>query len=329
LNWKFRKFLKVDKMPEKRLDAVVVGELNIDLVLWEVPMPEYEKEMLAKDMRFAMGSSSAITAHNLSAIGSRVGFIGKAGKDNFGDFMIEGLKRGGVETSGILQETTLKTGATIVLANPPKKALLTYMGAMTDLTIDDIDWDYIAQARHLHLGCFFLQTGIRKDVGKLFARAKEMGLTTSMDTNWDPADEWGEDLKQALKYCDIFFPNDDEALRIARSKNLGDAVEKLQKIVRVLAVKKGKTGAIVCTEGKTYIHKGFEVKAIETTGAGDSFNAGFLHKFLEGADWETCLCWGNACGANAVTALGGTGAFVDREKVKLKLEDFLKNDQPA
>ena len=144
-------------MPEKQLDVVVVGELNIDLVLWEVPMPEYEKEMLAKDMRFAMGSSSAITAHNLSAIGSRVGFIGKAGQDTFGDFMIRGLSRGGVDTSGIIQDGKLKTGATIVLANPPKKALLTYMGAMADLMIDDINWDYVAQARHLHLGCFFLQ----------------------------------------------------------------------------------------------------------------------------------------------------------------------------
>jgi sugar/nucleoside kinase (ribokinase family) len=312
-------------MPEKRLDVVVVGELNIDLVLWEVPMPEDEKEMLAKDMRFAMGSSSAITAHNLSAIGSRVGFTGKAGKDTFGDFMIEGLKRGGVETSGISRETELKTGATIVLANPPKKALLTYMGAMPDLTIDDIDWDYISRARHLHLGCFFLQSGIRKEVGKLFARAKEMGLTTSMDTNWDPDDEWGEDLKQALKYTDIFFPNEDEALRIAATKNLNHAIEKLQKMVTVLAVKKGKAGATVCVEGNTYSHKGFEVKAVETTGAGDSFNAGFLHKFLEGAGWETCLRWGNACGAIAVTALGGTGAFVDRQRVKAQLKGFLAN----
>jgi sugar/nucleoside kinase (ribokinase family) len=313
-------------MPEKHLDVVVVGELNIDLVLWEVPMPEYEKEMLAKDMRFAMGSSSAITAHNLSAIGSKVGFIGKAGEDTFGYFMIGGLQKGGVDTSGIIQDLELKTGATIVLANPPKKALLTYMGAMADLTIDDINWDYVAKARHLHLGCFFLQTGIRKDVGKLFARAKDMGLTTSMDTNWDPDDQWGEDLMQALKYTDIFFPNDDEALRIARIENLDDAIEKLQSMVNVLAVKKGKAGATVCVDGKRYTHEGFDAEAVETTGAGDSFNAGFLHKFLQGADWETCLRWGNACGAIAVTALGGTGAFADPQKAMLKLESFLEHE---
>lgn len=306
-------------MPEKRLDVVVVGELNIDLVLWNVPLPEYEKEHLAEDMRFAMGSSSAITAHNLSMIGSRVGFIGKAGEDTFGDFMIRGLERGGVDTSRVIRDKSLKTGATIVLANPPKKALLTYMGAMANLTIDDMDWDYIARARHLHLGCFFLQTGIRKDVGKLFSRAKEMGLTTSLDTNWDPEDQWGEDLQQALKYTDVFLPNDDEALRIARTTQLEQAVETLREKVRVLAVKRGKAGASVWADRKTFTHPGFPVEVVETTGAGDSFNAGFLHRFLQGADWSECLRWGNACGALAVTALGGTGAFSDREIVQKRL----------
>ena len=106
---------------QKKLDVVVIGELNIDLVLWRVPMPENEKEQLAEDMRFAMGSSSAITAHNLSAIGANVGFIGKAGNDTFGKYMIDALAAGGVDTSQIIVDDSLKTGATIVLANPPKE----------------------------------------------------------------------------------------------------------------------------------------------------------------------------------------------------------------
>ena len=145
----------------KKYDVVVVGELNIDLVLWNVPMPEDEKEKLAEDMRFAMGSSSAITAHNLAALGSKVAFIGKAGIDVFGDFMLEQLQQGGVDTSYVIRDPQLKTGATIVLANPPKKALLTYMGAMTELRLDDINRELLAQSRHLHLGCFFLQNNNR------------------------------------------------------------------------------------------------------------------------------------------------------------------------
>lgn len=307
-------------MSPKNLDVVVIGELNIDLVLWNVPMPEYEKENLAEDMRFAMGSSSAITAHNLSAIGGKVGFIGKAGEDNFGHFMITELNNGGVDTSKVIQDSSLKTGATIVLANPPKKALLTYMGAMTQLTLNDIDWDYISQARHIHLGCFFLQTGIRKDVSTLFAKAKELGLSTSMDTNWDPDDEWGEDLYQALEHTDIFLPNDEEAMRIAQSENFADAIEKLKKKVKVLVVKQGKAGAILCESDKTYSCPGFKVSVIETTGAGDSFNAGFLYNYLAGENWTECLKYGNACGAIAVSAIGGTEAFKDPNSVQMHLK---------
>jgi sugar/nucleoside kinase (ribokinase family) len=307
-------------MKNKKLDVIVVGELNIDLVLWDVPMPEYEKEKLATDMRFAMGSSSAITAHNLATIGSKVGFIGKAGKDNFGDFMITQLKTGGVETERIIEDPKLKTGATIVLANPPKKALLTYMGAMTAMTINDIDWDYIAQARHLHLGCYYLQTGLLADVPKLFARAKKLGLTTSLDTNWDPSEEWDKRIYQVLEHTDIFFPNDDEAIRIAHTLSLEEAIEKLKRMVTVLVIKKGNEGALACVENRIYDDGGFQVKAIETTGAGDSFNAGFLHKYLEGADWQECLRFGNACGALAVTAIGGTGAFHDKSNVLQKLD---------
>ena len=147
------------KTNRKKLDAIVIGELNIDLILWGAPFPEYEKEKLAEDMRFTMGSSSAITAHNLSTIGSKAGFIGLAGNDTFGNYIIKNLRRSGVDTSAIIRDDSLKTGATIVLTNPPKKALVTYMGAMAELSIDDIDWDYIKDARHLHLGSYYLQIG--------------------------------------------------------------------------------------------------------------------------------------------------------------------------
>ena len=311
-------------MRPKKLDVVVVGELNIDLVLWNVPMPEYEKEKLAEDMRFAMGSSSAITAHNLSMIGSKVGFIGKAGQDNFGDFMINQLSTGGVETSYVIRNSSVKTGATIVLANPPKKALLTYMGAMTEMAIDDINFDYISQARHLHMGCYYLQTGLMPDVSRLFAKAKALGLSTSLDTNWDPSEKWSKEIYQVLEQTDIFLPNDDEAVHIAHTKTLNEAVESLSKIVKVLVVKKGSGGAMVSVGGEIISNKGFQANTIETTGAGDSFNAGFIHSYLKGKSWDECLRFGNACGALAVTAIGGTGAYQDKAEVNKQIQNFLE-----
>ncbi len=312
-------------MAEKRLDVVIIGELNIDLVLINVPMPENDKEMLAEDMRFAMGSSSAITAHNLASIGAKVGFIGKAGIDNFGDYMIKKLAAGGVETLSIIRDKNLKTGASIVLANLPHRAVLTYMGAMKCLAIDDMDWDYISQARHLHLGCYYLQPGIRPDLPAIFAKAKELGMTTSLDTNWDPEDKWDKDLFDVLKHTDIFFPNEDEALRIAKTDDIEKAIEFLRQKVRVLVVKRSDKGSILCTNDKTFKAPSFHVTPVEVTGAGDSFNSGFIYKFLQNSDWTECLRFGNACGANAVTAIGGTGAFTDKKVLQENLKQILKS----
>ncbi|UCF63449.1 MAG: sugar kinase [bacterium] len=308
----------------KKFDVIVVGELNIDLVLWDVPFPEYEKEKLAKDMRFTMGSSSAITSHNLSAIGSKVTFIGKAGKDAFGDYMIQNLEKVGVDTSGIIIDTSLKTGATIVLANPPRKALLTYMGAMTHLFIDDIDWELVRQTRHLHMGCYYLQTGMIPDVPGLFKTAKKYGLTTSLDTNWDPSETWHEDIYQVLKYTDIFLPNDDEAVRIAHESSLAKAISKLRKMVKILVIKKGEVGVSVYSDSEELDLPGYRTEVVETTGAGDSFNAGFIHRFLKGDSLMECARYGNACGALAVSAIGGTGAFQDRKRLKNKIDTILQ-----
>lgn len=312
-------------MKSKKFDVVVLGELNIDLVLWDIPFPENEKEKVARDMRFTMGSSSAITAHNLAVLGTKVGFLGKCGADTFGDFMIQGLQRGGVDTGGIIRDKKLKTGATIILANPPHKALLTYMGAMTEMRMRDIDWDFVKQARHLHLGCYYLQTGLIPDVPKIFLKAQNLGLTTSLDTNWDPSEIWDESLYEVLKYTDIFFPNDDEAIRIAHETNLEKAIDKLRKMVKILAVKRGKEGTLVCSADEKYQIPAFSVEVIETTGAGDTFNAGFLHQFTRGKGIAECARFGNACGALAVTALGGTGAFQSKTAVKQKLRELLKS----
>jgi len=310
-------------LKSKEFDVIIVGEINIDLVLWKVPMPEYEKEQLAEEMRFTMGSSSAITAHNLAALGARVAFVGKAGDDIFGRYMAEQLQAAGVDTSHIIMDPALKTGATIVLANPPRKALLTYLGAMRDLVLADMDWDFIATGHHLHLGCFFLQTGIRGEVWKLFSRARELGLTTSLDTNWDPDEKWGKDLQLALEQTDLFLPNEDEAMRIAGTNNLKEAMVSLGSKVTTLVVKRGGEGAIARKDGHEVAVQPRQVKVVETTGAGDSFNAGFIYQYLQRKPLLDCLEYGNACGALAVTELGGTGAFRDQAAVQTNLRKIM------
>jgi sugar/nucleoside kinase (ribokinase family) len=161
-------------------------------------------------------------------------------------------------------------------------------------------------------------------VAKIFSQAKSMGLTTSLDTNWDPSEKWSEDLYEVLKQTDVFFPNDDEAIRIAHESSLDKAIEKLRKMVKVLAIKKGKEGTVVCSSSERFDIPAFIVDAVETTGAGDSFNAGFLHQYTKGKSLQECARFGNACGALAVTALGGTGAFQDKATVHNKLKEILE-----
>ena len=173
------------------LDVLVVGELNVDLLLYGIGQPpELGKEILADRMTLTMGSSSAIFAANLAALGSRTGFIGRLGKDVFGDLVRESLEAAGVQTGGLMVREEEVTGATVVLGWGGDRAMVTHKGAMDHLAAEDVSDERLAGARHLHVSSFFLQEGLRPGCAALFARAKRLGLSTSFDPQWDPEERW-------------------------------------------------------------------------------------------------------------------------------------------
>ena len=185
--------------------VVVIGELNVDIILNQIEgFPEMGKEILAQGMNITLGSSSAIFASNLSTLGTNVAFIGKIGKDNFASIVLDSLISKRVDTSHILQSQILNTGATVVLNYDQDRAMVTYPGAMEDLKLSDINFDFLSSARHLHFSSIFLQPGIREDLPTLFSRAKSLGLTTSLDPQWDPAEKWDINIKCLLSSLDIF-----------------------------------------------------------------------------------------------------------------------------
>ena len=164
----------------KKFDIIVVGELNIDLILNQIEgFPEVGKEILADKMTLTLGSSSAICASNLSSLGLKVAFIGKLGNDIFGQFIIDELKSKGVDTSLIIIDDTLKTGATVALSYDEDRAMVTHQGAMSHLGINDIDEQQLKQAQHLHFSSYFFQPGFKGALDSLFKKAKNAGLTTS------------------------------------------------------------------------------------------------------------------------------------------------------
>jgi len=309
----------------KVFDVIVVGELNIDIIMNGINrFPEIGKEILAESLDVTLGSSSAIFASNLSSLGSRVAFLGKIGKDEFALTVLNSLQSKGVDTSNIIQSDTLKTGATLVLNFDQDRAMVTYPGAMEDLRIKDISFENIATARHLHFSSIFLQPGIRNDVPVLFKKAKSFGLTTSIDPQWDPAEKWEVDLPELLPYVDVFLPNMSEFLALTRTKTIEAGISEIMQFAPKLTVvvKDGANGAYGWN-GSELIHQPalLNDEVVDCIGAGDSFNAGFIHKFTQGASLKQCLEYGTITGAVSTTRAGGTGAF---ENMKLVNELVLR-----
>jgi sugar/nucleoside kinase (ribokinase family) len=294
-------------------EVTVVGELNLDLILYGLPEDlEPERELLADRLALTLGSSSAIFAHNLSVLGSRVGFASRIGIDSLGQIALDRLAEGGVDVSRVRKVSgPTTTGLTVILTRPGYRNILTYPGTMFDMCFEDLDLEYLASAKHFHLSSYFLHRSLRPRIAELFKKLKQAGLTTSLDTNDDPEDRW-EDCREVLRYVDVFFPNEREAKKIARADDLEEAIARLSEMVPLLAVKLGRTGAMAQRGKERFLLPPISVDAVDPVGAGDSFNAGFLHQFVRGASLDSCLAYGNLAGAFSTTRPGGTEAFRDR-----------------
>lgn len=309
-----------------RFDVTVVGELNLDLILYGLPDTlEPEREILADRLTLTLGSSSAIFAHNLSVLGSRVGFISRIGDDSLGTIALERLRESGVDVSRVRKVNgSTTTGLTVILPRDRFRNILTYPGTMFEMCIEDLDLNYLAQAKHFHLSSFFLHPALRPRIPELFRRMKQAGLTTSLDTNDDPEDRWDGTLCDTLRYVDVFLPNEREAKKTAGVNDLEEAIAKLSEIVPLVIVKLGPEGAVARRGREHIMLPSISVELVDPVGAGDSFDAGFLHRFVEGADLSTCLTCGNIAGALSITRPGGTEAFRDREH----FEDFFRRFSP-
>ncbi len=304
-------------MNKKELDVIVIGELNVDLILNKIEsFPEVGKEKIAEKMDLVLGSSSAIFASNLSSLGAKVGFLGKIGNDIFGNLVIKSFKKKNVNTELIVVDESLKTGATIVLNFDEDRAMVTHPGAMEYLSFDDINFEEISKAQHLHVSSIFLQPKLKENLVEIFERVKKMGLTTSLDTQWDPNEKWDLDLKNLLPYVDIFLPNEKEIKYLTDKVSIDEALDSISSFSNVVAVKLGNKGSLLWQNKTSKNLDAFlNNNVVDAIGAGDSFDAGFIFKFIKGEALEKCQQFGNLIGAINTTSSGGTSAFVDYEQI--------------
>jgi sugar/nucleoside kinase (ribokinase family) len=305
-------------MPE--FDVLVVGELNVDLIFNQMEaFPVTGKEVLANQMNLTMGSSSAIFASNLSSMGARVAFAGMIGKDSFGDLVISALTTKKVDTRFIFRTNEFNTGATVVMNQDNDRAMLTYPGAMTVLSLNDITDEMLISARHLHVSSIFLQSGLKDDIVALMKRAKAMGMTTSLDPQWDPEEKWDIPWDDLFRFLDVFLPNKQEFLMLTGESEFKAAPGKFRDFHNVIVVKDGTNGAYILQKNELIHQPAFlNPSVIDCIGAGDSFDAGFIYMFLQARPLPQCLQYANLMGALNTTAVGGTGAFENHGTMKQK-----------
>jgi sugar/nucleoside kinase (ribokinase family) len=289
-------------------DILVVGEINPDLILTGAVEPAFgQVEQLVETATLTIGSSSVIFACGAARLGLSVAFVGLCGDDVFGRFMLQQMRLRKVDTGHVIVTGKAATALSVILNRGVDRAILTYPGLIPMLKSEDVPDSLLRQVRHVHVASYFLQTGLQAGLPGLFERAHAVGLSTSLDTNYDPSEQWSG-FDRLLALTDVFLPNEKEACSIAGVESMALAVDNLAGRVGSLAVKLGAAGAVGARQAQRARAPSLTVKVVDTVGAGDNFDAGFLYGFLNGWSLEQSLRLGVVCGALSTQAVGGTTA---------------------
>jgi len=292
--------------PDSQYDILVAGEINPDLILSGSIAPEFGQiEKLIDAANLTIGSSSAIFACGAARLGLRVAFVGVCGDDVFGHFMLDEMSKRSVDVSNVIIRKDGQTGLSVILNNGADRAILTHPGLIAELQASAITDSLLVQARHLHVASYFLQTKLQPDLPALFKRAHSLGLTTSLDTNYDPSEQW-RGFDELLAVTNVFLPNEAEAISLTGAENVINAADRLGQKVEALAIKLGRDGALGMMKSQRVQVKSIPVKVTDTVGAGDSFDAGFMYGYLNDWGLEKALRLACVCGALSTQQAGGT-----------------------
>ncbi len=306
--------------------VLAIGDTNVDLIV-PSKVPAKGKQVVAKDFQIHGGGCAANFALACAKLGAKSKLVGRVADDIFGRLVLEELSRQGVDIRDVIVSAGGKTGATIALVEGAERSFVSYCGenavfSEKDISIGKIDADLV------HIPSFFLLEKLRPSYAKLARRARAVGAMTSFDTGWDPFGKWGKTkfLMNALKNFDVFLPNIDEARAILQEPRGTDAqlAKKLLELgLKAVAIKKGKQGSFVADRAKSARIPVFKTKVVDSTGAGDVFNAAFLVAYLSGNDIAAAGRF-----ANAAAAISVTGAGWSRYPTLKQVNDFLRRRTP-
>jgi sugar/nucleoside kinase (ribokinase family) len=289
-----------------KLDIFTAADLCVDAVLRGNVRPRFgQVEQSIDDYRLHLGGSATIFASQAAKLGANVGIAGVVGDDLFGRFVLDELKKLNLDLSRVRVDATIKTGVGFALVEAVDRAILTYSGSIDALEVSDLRDDLLTAARHWHVASFFLLTKLQPHWPKWLEKLRKHGVTISHDTNWDPAEQW-RGVLPLLPLVDVFLPNEAEALAMTGATDVYAAGRKLAAHGPLVVIKRDVRGAIAFTRGEPIeLPLGAQPSVVDTIGAGDCFDAGFIRAWQLGMPLERCLRTGLRCGSASVTAAGG------------------------
>jgi ribokinase len=294
-------------------DLLVVGDANPDLVLrgGNVEPAFGQREQLVERAELVLGGSGAIMACGAARLGLEVAMVARVGDDALGEVTRRWLREARVDDAHVDVAAGEATGLSVGLVRADDRAVLTAPGALAALDPDTVPDGLLRAFRHVHIASPFLQPALARGAGRLVARARAAGATTSLDTGWDPAERWALPAE-----ADILFPNAEEAVRLAGRGDPRAAARALAARGPVVALKLGAAGAVAYSGDDTAAVAPPAVEFVDATGAGDSFDAGFIAAHLAGEPLEAALALAVACGALSTRAAGGTAAQPTMEEAR-------------
>jgi sugar/nucleoside kinase (ribokinase family) len=296
---------------QNRFDVALASDLCVDLILRGNVRPKFhQQEQLVDNYALELGGSANIFACQMAKLGARIAVLGCIGTDVFGEYVLEQLNQAGVDTGLVRTDSQVSTGLGVALAEGTDRAILTILGGIAEVFPENLPLQPELLCRHWHVASPFLLCGLRSAWIHFLPHAKSAGVTVSLDTNWDPDERW-DGIVELLPSVDVFFPNEAEAIALTGERDTREAARRLAQSGCLVVVKCGADGVVAASKEGEWALGPSEMAekpsiVVDTIGAGDNFDAGFLWAWLQGQDVYQCISLGHSC---AVASLGEAGGI--------------------
>ncbi len=306
----------------KKWDVFAYGDVNADIILPGVSrLPEPGSEVIIPEMPTFVGGGAALFAMGAGKLGLKTVFQGEIGEDCYGTMIRETFQKTGVDDALLRTVPGAKTGISLSFTDEHERAFLTFSGTNASVSIERLDLERVGQSRHVHVTGYDGPVNHDAYLSVLKELKEKTDTTVSFDVGWDVRGVWTRRIYELFPYIDVLFMNETEALHYSGKDSAMAAAMDFAAYVKTAVIKCGRKGSMAMRGSHCCSAGAYTVQAVDTTGAGDSFNAGFVYGFVKGMPTSDCLHVGNACGAMSVTAYGGNTGFPTEEGLRKFLSE--------